>query len=298
MLEWERVQQREQAMAETYRVDLVCHLFSGTYRRVSAGERGSLPIKRDPDVPYVRDRLVIKEVVNPGAAVMAGQRDVHVMPCLRGHGNLPDDLRVHLVDADLGGSAAVRIRDVPGDRARQPLDQDECRVRGDEPVEYLARAKVEHVHHDRGLLALPQWCAEPGRRRRAGRIEPGPRGAVDTVLNQAGHGARSRGLDIRRQYERAVLRHRKGARGDGLVLQVVVDAGVSRCPERDRGQVQASAAEMAAVVYRHLAQAVRRGPLLGVVVQGVVRLIEVVVDLEIHGSATPPSGGGRSGRSR
>src|SRR5580658_2834390 len=118
MLEWERVQQREQAMAKTNRVELACHLFPGTCRRVNAGERGTLLIKRDPDVRYVCDGLVIKEVVGPGAAVMAGQRDVNVMPHIRFHGNLPDDLRVHLVDADLDGPAAVRIRDVPCDRGR------------------------------------------------------------------------------------------------------------------------------------------------------------------------------------
>jgi len=77
MLEGERVQQREQAVAKTYRVELACHLFSGTYRRVNAGERGSLLIERDPDVRDMRDWLVVKEVVGPCVAVMAGQRNVN-----------------------------------------------------------------------------------------------------------------------------------------------------------------------------------------------------------------------------
>jgi predicted thioredoxin/glutaredoxin len=83
MLEGERVQQREQAVAKTYRVELVRHLFSGTCRRVDAGERGPLFIERDPDVRDVRHWLVIKEVVGPCGAVMAGQRNVNVMPHIR-----------------------------------------------------------------------------------------------------------------------------------------------------------------------------------------------------------------------
>jgi hypothetical protein len=65
---------------------------------------------------------VIEELVDPSVAPVASQRDVHVMPRVCGRRNFPNDLRVHLVDPDFGGLGTVRIRDIAGDRARQPFD--------------------------------------------------------------------------------------------------------------------------------------------------------------------------------
>jgi pyridine nucleotide-disulfide oxidoreductase len=58
---------------------------------------------------------MIKEVAGPGLSVVAGERDVKVMPVVGGHRDLSDDLRVHLAETDLGGGAAIRVPDVPGD---------------------------------------------------------------------------------------------------------------------------------------------------------------------------------------
>jgi hypothetical protein len=105
-------------VTKSHRVELVPQPFSGTERGVGAYERSPLLVERYPDIRDVRNWMVIKEVADPSVPTMARQRDVHVMPHIRSHRNFPNYLGVHLVDTDLGGFGAVRIRDVPGDRAR------------------------------------------------------------------------------------------------------------------------------------------------------------------------------------
>ena len=92
--------------------------FIDTANRYSEGASETVIGEYLAKKPHVRDRLVIKEVVNPSVPAMSSRRDVYVMPLIRSHRNFPNYLRIHLVDTHLGGFGAVRIRDVPGDRAR------------------------------------------------------------------------------------------------------------------------------------------------------------------------------------
>ena len=186
-------------MPETHRVQLTGDQLPAASRGIDAGERDSLVVERNPGLLCMRDQLMIEEVAGPGLCVVASERDVKVMPLLSRHRDLPDDLRVHRAETDLGGGAAIRVPDVPGDNRRQPFDQCEGRVRCDEPVEHLPRAEVEHVHHDTSLLSLQP----PGRvlrqRRRLGRVNPRSGRPVDTELGQPGHRTGSRGFDVRRR---------------------------------------------------------------------------------------------------
>jgi hypothetical protein len=85
-------------------------------RGIDAGERDSLFVERNPDLLYMCDQLMIKEVVDPSLSVAASERDIKVMPLVSRHWDFSDDLRVHLAETDLGGGAAIRVPDVPGGR--------------------------------------------------------------------------------------------------------------------------------------------------------------------------------------
>jgi hypothetical protein len=50
-----RVQQREQAVTKTHRVETVRQPLAGAERRVGAGECHALPVKRDPEIRHARD---------------------------------------------------------------------------------------------------------------------------------------------------------------------------------------------------------------------------------------------------
>src|SRR5260370_2421346 len=128
VLKRERVQEREQPVPETHKVQLTGDQLPVANRGIDAGERDSLSVERNPDLLYMCDQLMIKEVVGPSLSVVATERDVKVMPLVSRHRDLSDDLRVHLSETDLGGGAAIRVPDIPGDNRRQPFDQREGRV--------------------------------------------------------------------------------------------------------------------------------------------------------------------------
>ncbi len=136
MLKGESIQQGEQAVTDLNRVEAVGQSFSGAQGRVRAAKGRPLPFKRDSNVRDAGDRLLIEKVVDQRLSVMAGERDIHMVPRIRLDRNLPDDLRVHRVDADRDGVSAVRIRDVAGDRGGQPLVEREGGIRADEPIEH------------------------------------------------------------------------------------------------------------------------------------------------------------------
>jgi len=64
VLKWERVQEREQPVPKTHRVQLIGDQLPVANRGVDAGERDSLFVERNPDLLYVCDQLMIKEVWN------------------------------------------------------------------------------------------------------------------------------------------------------------------------------------------------------------------------------------------
>ena len=66
MLKRERIQEREEPVPETHRVQLTGDQLSVANRGIDTCERDCLLVERDPDLLDMRDRLMIKEVVGPG----------------------------------------------------------------------------------------------------------------------------------------------------------------------------------------------------------------------------------------
>src|SRR5215204_6672016 len=124
VLEREGVEQAEQAVADDQVVDLLAEILPGAQRRVDAGVRLALDVKRHTYAVNVRDQGSVEEVVDGRAGGIAGEADRDPVRDARRYRHLPDDLCVHLLATDVvgrGGVAGV-ARDVAG----QPLDEREC----------------------------------------------------------------------------------------------------------------------------------------------------------------------------
>ena len=84
VLKRERVQEREEPVPETHRVQLAGDQLPVANRGIDTSERDSLFVERNPDLLYMCDQLMIKEIVGPSLSVVATERDVKVMPLLSG----------------------------------------------------------------------------------------------------------------------------------------------------------------------------------------------------------------------
>ena len=100
----------------------------------------ALPVERDPDVRDPAHELAVQVVLDERVRDAARVANRDVVADARGDGHLLDDLRVHLVGPDPVGRGGIGR--AAYDRGRQPLDQRERRVAGDEPVEQLAGCEV------------------------------------------------------------------------------------------------------------------------------------------------------------
>ena len=77
MLKRERVQEREQPVPKTHTVQSIGDQLPLANRRIDAGERDSLLVERNPDLLYMCDQLMIKEVLgqaSPSLRVSAMSR--------------------------------------------------------------------------------------------------------------------------------------------------------------------------------------------------------------------------------